>query len=319
MEAVRGELVEPSTAVLPFNRPFDKLRTGSGVNGLLLVEGSRSVATILPVCYSNSAYQSSLTPCPPARPMPADKTRAALFATCIIDQLYPQVGVSVVNTLRRLGVDVDFPMEQTCCGQPLYNSGFTREASKLAERVLSAFQGDGYVVVPSGSCTAMMRVFYHDLFRRDPDLSRQARDLSGRVYEFSEFLVKVLGVTDAGAQYPGAATYHPSCHMLREAQVREEPTELLGRVEGLELRELPQAETCCGFGGTFAVKFPHISEAMLSDKVSSVEASGADTLVSCDMGCLMNIEGALARQGSPVKVRHLAQILDRPAAGDPLQ
>ena len=247
--------------------------------------------------------------------MPADKIRAALFVTCIIDQLYPQVGVSVVNTLRRLGVDVDFPLDQTCCGQPLYNSGFTREARKLAERVLAAFQDDRYVVVPSGSCTAMMRVFYHDLFRGDPDLSRKARDLSSRVYEFSEFLVKALGVTDAGARYPGAVTYHPSCHMLREAQVREEPLELLGRVQDIELRELPQAETCCGFGGTFAVKFPHISEAMLADKVSSVTASGAGTLVSCDMGCLMNIEGALARQDSPVKVRHLAQVLDQQAAG----
>lgn len=249
--------------------------------------------------------------------MPADKTKAALFVTCIIDQFYPQVGVSVVNTLRRLGVDVDFSMEQTCCGQPLYNSGFTKEAGKLAGRVLRTFQGDGYVVVPSGSCTAMMRVFYHDLFRRDPELSRQAEDLSGRVYEFSEFLVKVLGVTDAGAQYQGAAAYHPSCHMLREAQVKDEPLELLESVQDLELRPLPQADTCCGFGGTFAVKFPHISEAMLADKVSSVIESGADTLVSCDMGCLMNIEGALSRQGSQVKVCHLAQILDEPSADDP--
>ncbi len=246
--------------------------------------------------------------------MPADETKAALFVTCIIDQFYPQVGVSVVNTLRRLGADVDFPAEQTCCGQPLYNSGFTKEAGKLAKRVLQTFQGDGYVVVPSGSCTAMMRVFYHDLFRGAAELSRQAEDLSGRVYEFSEFLVKVLGVTDAGAQYQGAAAYHPSCHMLREAQVKDEPLELLGSVQDLELPPLPQADTCCGFGGTFAVKFPHISEAMLADKVSSVIESGADTLVSCDMGCLMNIEGALSRQGSPVKVRHLAQILDQQAA-----
>ena len=246
--------------------------------------------------------------------MPADKTKAALFVTCIIDQFYPQVGVSVVNTLRRLGVEVDFPMEQTCCGQPLYNSGFTKEAGKLAQRVLRTLQCDSYVVVPSGSCAAMMRVFYHDLFRRDPELSRQAEDLSRRVYEFSEFLVKVLGVTDAGAQYRGAAAYHPSCHMLREAQVRDEPLELLGGVKDLELLELPQADTCCGFGGTFAVKFPHISEAMLADKVSSVIESGADTLVSCDMGCLMNIEGALSRQGSGTKVCHLAQILDEQSA-----
>ena len=223
----------------------------------------------------------------------------------------------MVNTLRRLGVEVDFPMEQTCCGQPLYNSGFTKEAGKLAERVLRTFEGDGYVVVPSGSCTAMMRVFYQDLFRRDPELSQQAKDLSGRVFEFSEFLVKVLGVTDVGAQYQDSAAYHPSCHMLREAQIRDEPLELLGSVHGLELRDLPQADTCCGFGGTFAVKFPHISEAMLADKVSSVIESGADTLVSCDMGCLMNIEGALSRQGSGIKVCHLAQILDGQSAAGP--
>ena len=246
--------------------------------------------------------------------MPADKTKAALFVTCIIDQFYPQVGVSVVNTLRRLGVEVEFPKEQTCCGQPLYNSGFTKEAGKLAKKVLKTFQGDGYVVVPSGSCTAMMRVFYHDLFRRDPELSRLAEDLAGRVFEFSEFLVKVLGVTNAGAQYNGAAAYHPSCHMLREAQVKDEPLELLGGVKGLELRDLAQADTCCGFGGTFAVKFPHISEAMLADKVSSVMELGADTLVSCDMGCLMNIEGALSRQGSDIRVCHLAQILDGQSA-----
>ena len=185
----------------------------------------------------------------------------------------------------------------------------------MAERVLQSFQDCRYIVVPSGSCTAMMRVFYQDLFRHDTELLRQARDLSGRVYEFSEYLVKVLGVEEVGAGYTGAVTYHPSCHLLREAEVREEPIKLLNRVQGLELRELSQAETCCGFGGTFAVKFPHISEAMLDDKVRSVMASEADTVVSCDMGCLMNIEGALSRQGSDIKVCHLAQILEQETAG----
>ena len=244
-----------------------------------------------------------------------DKTKASLFVTCIIDQLYPQVGVNVVKVLRRLGVDIDFPMEQTCCGQPVYNSGFTDQARKLAERVLQSFQNSRCVVVPSGSCTAMIRVFYQDLFRNDPEMSRRARDLASKVYEFSEYMVKVLGVVDSGAAYAGAVTYHPSCHLLREAEVREEPLALLDRVQGLELRELPQAETCCGFGGTFAVKYPHISEAMLADKVQNVMASGAGTLVSCDMGCLMNIEGALSRQGSDIKVRHLAQVLEQRADG----
>ena len=244
-----------------------------------------------------------------------NQTKATLFVTCIIDQLYPQVGVSVVKVLRRLGVEVEFPMDQTCCGQPVYNSGFTQEARSMAERVLQSFQDCRYIVVPSGSCTAMMRVFYQDLFRHDTELLRQARDLSGRVYEFSEYLVKVLGVEEVGAGYTGAVTYHPSCHLVREAEVREEPIKLLNRVQGLELRELSQAETCCGFGGTFAVKFPHISEAMLDDKVRSVMASEADTVVSCDMGCLMNIEGALSRQGSDIKVCHLAQILEQETAG----
>ena len=238
------------------------------------------------------------------------KTKATLFITCIIDQMYPQVGVSVVKVLRRLGVEVDFPMDQTCCGQPVYNSGFTHQSRKLAQRVLRQFKDCRYVVVPSGSCAAMMRVFYLDLFKHDPELLQQAQDLSAKVYEFSEYLVKVLGVGEVGAEYSGSATYHPSCHLLREVGVREEPLELLRRVQGLELRELPQAETCCGFGGTFAVKFPHISEAMLADKANNVMSTGADTLVSCDMGCLMNVEGALSRQGSDIKVRHLAQILE---------
>ena len=238
------------------------------------------------------------------------RTKASLFVTCIIDQFYPQVGVSAVRVLRKLGVDVDFPMAQTCCGQPVYNSGFTRQARQLARRVLDSFRNSQYVVVPSGSCAAMMRVFYLDLFEDDPHLP-QARELASRVYEFSEFLVKVLQVDNVGAGYSGRATYHPSCHLLRELEVLEEPHRLLGKVSGLELVDLPQAEACCGFGGTFSVKYPHISEGMLAEKVSNLLSTNADTLVSCDMSCLMNISGALSRQGRDIKVRHLAQVLDQ--------
>ncbi|MCH7712613.1 MAG: (Fe-S)-binding protein [Chloroflexi bacterium] len=237
-------------------------------------------------------------------------TRASLFATCIVDQLYPQVGVSVVRVLRHLGVEVDFPPDQTCCGQPLYNSGFNQQAKKLAARVLDSFQESPYVVVPSGSCAAMMRVFYLDLFQDQPDQLRRAEEMAPRVYEFSQFLVQVLGVSDIGASFPGPAAYHPSCHLMREMNVREEPRQLLSHVSGLQLNDLPQAETCCGFGGAFSIKYPHISEGMLADKVASVSASGAETLVSCDMGCLMHIDGALSRQGIAVQTRHLAQILD---------
>jgi L-lactate dehydrogenase complex protein LldE len=237
------------------------------------------------------------------------RTKASLFVTCVIDQFYPQVGVSVVRVLRKLGVDVDFPMAQTCCGQAVYNSGFTRQARQLVLRVLDSFQNSQYIVVPSGSCAAMMRVFYLDLFEDDSHLL-QAQELASKVYEFSEFLVKVLKIDDVVASYPGKAAYHPGCHLLRELEVREEPRRLLSKVSGLELVDLPQAEACCGFGGTFSVKYPHISEGMLTEKVSNLLSTNADTLVSCDMSCLMNISGALSRQGRDFKVRHLAQVLD---------
>ena len=240
----------------------------------------------------------------------SDQIKASLFVTCIIDQFYPQVGVSTVNVLRKLGVAVEFPMEQTCCGQPLYNSGFASEGRKLAERVLESFEKSQYVVVPSGSCAAMLRVFYQDLFRDDSELYQRSMELSAKVYEFSEFLVKVLGVEAVEADYPAVATYHPSCHLLREMEVRQEPVTLLRSVAGLELRELPQGEVCCGFGGSFSVKFPHISEGMLADKIDNIMSTEADTLVSCDMGCLMHIEGGLSRRDSTIQVRHLAQVLD---------
>ena len=244
-------------------------------------------------------------------------TRVSLFATCIVDQLFPQGGVSAVRVLRHLGVEVDFPPDQTCCGQPLYNSGFNQQAKKLAARVLDSFESSQYVVVPSGSCAAMMRVFYLDLFQDQPDQLLRAEQMAPRVYEFSQFLVQVLGAADVGASYSGTAAYHPSCHLLREMKVEKEPGELLSHVSGLQINDLPQAETCCGFGGTFSIKYPHISEGMLADKVDNVSASGAETLVSCDMGCLMHIDGALRRRGIGVQTRHLAQVLDptRPGQG----
>ena len=238
---------------------------------------------------------------------------ADLYVTCIIDQLYPEVGVSVVNVLRRLGVTVGFPKDQTCCGQPVYNTGFNNEARTLAKRVLEQFQDSEYVVVPSGSCAATLRVFYLELFAEEPALLEEAKALAAKTYEFSEFLVDVLKVEDAsvcGATHEGTAAYHPSCHLMRELGVKTQPRKLLSSVPGLDEKELEGAEICCGFGGTFSVKFPHISEGMVGDKIANVQASGAETLVSCDMSCLMNIGGALNRQGSNIKVRHLAQILD---------
>ena len=241
---------------------------------------------------------------------PTGPIKVSLFATCIIDQLFPQVGASVVRVLRRIGADVDFPLDQTCCGQPLYNAGFTQQARQLAQRVFSSFAESSYVVVPSGSCAAMMRVFYRDLFAGDQQNQARAQALADKVYEFSEFLVRVMEVKDLGAVYSGTAAYHPSCHLLREVGEREAPELLLGQVAELNLVDLPQAESCCGFGGSFSVKYPHISEGMGADKADNILATGADTLVSCDMGCLMQIGGTLSRRGSDIKVRHLAQVLD---------
>ena len=248
---------------------------------------------------------------------PDSKIKADLFVTCLVDQLFPEVGVSVVKVLRQLGVEVSFPPDQTCCGQPVFNSGFKQEGRKLALRVLESFhphEEDGstrYIVVPSGSCAAMMKVFYSDLFKDDPTLHERARALSSRVYEFSEFLVNILGVTDVGARYNGKITYHPSCHLLRELEVSSEPIKLLDKVADVDRVELEEAETCCGFGGTFSVKYPHISEGMLEDKVQNVLSTEAEALVSCDMSCLMHIGGALSRRHADVKPLHLAQILEQ--------
>ncbi len=242
--------------------------------------------------------------------------KASLFVTCIVDQLFPEVGVAAVRLLRRLGVELDFPRDQTCCGQAVFNSGFTREAGLLARRVLRSFPpsgGDGnadYVVVPSGSCASMMRIFYPRLFDDDPGRRVQAEELAPRVYELSEFIVKVLGVTDVGASYQGKVTYHPSCHLLRELGVSEEPRALIGKVRGADLIEMDQAETCCGFGGTFSVKYPHISGGMLKDKLDNVAMTGADALVACDMSCLMHMSGGLSRTGAKVQPMHLAQLLE---------
>ena len=259
-------------------------------------------------------------------PTPAAPLRASLFITCIIDQLYPDVGVSVVRTLRRHGVSVNFPPGQTCCGQPLYNAGFAAQARRLAARVLDAFDDhdhdhSDYVIVPSGSCGAMLRVFYLDLFAHDPPMLARAAALSRRVYEFTEFLADIVGVGEAAPTAtantpsgPGASVaYHPSCHLLREMGVVDAPRRLLNAA-GIPLTELPDAEQCCGFGGAFAVKYPHISEAMLADKIDAIRRSGADTLTACDMGCLMHLAGGITRQQLPVRVQHIAQLLDQAAA-----
>jgi len=237
------------------------------------------------------------------------KIKVSLFITCLVDILFPQVGVSMVKVLKRLGVEVDFPEEQTCCGQPAFNSGFRQDAKVLAKRFISIFSQDGFIVSPSGSCTSMVRVFYKELFHDDQKLLEMVDLLSSRTYEFSEFLVNVLKVDDVGATYNGRVTYHDSCHALRELRVQNEPRKLIKSVKGVDFVEMKFPDTCCGFGGTFSVKFPDVSVSILDEKIESIIESGADTVVSTDMGCLMQIGGAINRRKLPVKTIHIAELL----------
>ena len=245
------------------------------------------------------------------------QVRASLFVTCVIDQIYPEVGEAATRVLRRLGVDLDFPKGQTCCGQPAFNSGYWRDAKPLARRTLRIFEGDRYVVAPSGSCASMLRVFYGELLEDDPDLLRQAEALVPRVYEFSEFLVDVLGVTDLSpylargkADSPRTVTYHETCHLRRELGATTQARDLMRSLDGVSLLEMEQSEVCCGFGGTFAVKYPDISGAMLRDKLDNIRDTGANAVVACDSSCLMHIAGGMARQGMSTRPLHLAELID---------
>lgn len=235
--------------------------------------------------------------------------QVALFITCLLDAFYPRVGQSSVRVLERLGVRVEFPTAQTCCGQPAYNSGFEDEARIAASTLLDAFRDSERVVSPSGSCVAMVRNYIPGLFA-DTARAEEARALANKTFELCEFLVDELGVVDVGAKLQSRATYHPSCHGSRGLGVREQPLTLLRHVDGLELVDLPYAEDCCGFGGTFAVKFGELSEDMGRTKARHAAETGADILTGIDMSCLMHIGGVLRRGEAPMKVMHVAEILD---------
>lgn len=235
--------------------------------------------------------------------------RVSLFVTCIVDQLFPKVGMAMAEVLARLGYQVDFPEDQTCCGQPAFNTGYRHEARQVARHFLEVFRHAEYVVVPSGSCTAMITHHFEDLFPREPAALREVRTLAARVWEFSRFVLEVAGVDDVGARLDDVVTYHDSCHALRELGIREGPRRLLAHVRGLEMREMDAAEECCGFGGTFSVKFPEVSGGMAATKIDSIVRTGARTVVSADSSCLMQIQGALARAGLPVGTMHLAEVL----------
>ncbi|HZB93879.1 MAG TPA: (Fe-S)-binding protein [Stellaceae bacterium] len=249
--------------------------------------------------------------------MTAVPIRVGLFVTCLVDLFRPSVGFAAVKLLEDAGCTVEVPPAQTCCGQPAYNSGDRADTRAIARRVIEAFDGFDYVVVPSGSCGGMIKHHYPALFAEEPAVYQRAQHLAKRTYELVSFLTDVLKLERVDARYDGVATYHDSCSGLRELGVKAQPRKLLASVAGLSLKELPGAEICCGFGGTFCIKYPEISDRMVADKAADIVATGADTLLAGDMGCLLNMAGKLTRLGKPVRVRHVAEVLAGTAAATP--
>jgi L-lactate dehydrogenase complex protein LldE len=235
--------------------------------------------------------------------------RVGLFVTCLVDLFRPTVGFAAAKLLEEAGCVVAVPRAQTCCGQPAYNSGDRGDTRAIAVQVIAAFEPFDYVVAPSGSCAGMIREHYPALFDDDPTMQARARALAARTYELVSFLTDVRGMSRVAARFDGTVTYHDSCSGLRELGVKQQPRKLLATVEGLRLKELPGAEICCGFGGTFCVKYPEISDKIVSEKTADIAATGAGTLLAGDLGCLLNMAGKLTREGRPVAVRHVAEVL----------
>lgn len=235
-------------------------------------------------------------------------TKVQLFIPCFVDQLYPETGMNMVKVLKKLGCDVHYNPKQTCCGQPAFNAGYWDEATSVARKFINDMDGEGYVVGPSGSCTGFVRNYYPKLFNNSPE-HNQSQKLGKNAYEFTEFLTEVLKVDDIGATFEGKATYHDACGALRECGIKQGPRQLLENVKGLELIEMKEAETCCGFGGTFAVKHEAISIGMAQTKVQSAIDSGADYMISTDVSCLIHIQGYIDKHQLPIRTMHIADIL----------
>ena len=242
--------------------------------------------------------------------MPQPET-VQLFVTCLIDSFFPNVGESIVHVLNRAGVRVEFPSAQTCCGQPAFNAGLRTQARPLAMHTIRVFEKtSGDIIIPSGSCAVMLRSGYLELFKGEPNWLKRAQSLASRVHEFTEYLVDVRGLSDLGSRWPGKLTYHPSCHLLRGLGIDRQPRLLLSCVKEAELIDLPERADCCGFGGVFSVEHPELSAEMLQRKITNLEKTAAPTMVVCDSGCLMHIQGGLHRQHKSQRVVHIAQVLD---------
>jgi len=238
-------------------------------------------------------------------------TTIQLFITCLIDSFYPKTGEAIVDILHRLGVNVEFPLDQTCCGQPNFNAGLRAEARPIAEHTIRVFEkSTGDIVIPSGSCAHMMKHGYRELFADDPVWLPRSQALGSRIYEFTEYIVGKLGVTDLGARWDGVLTYHASCHNLRGMNVDHQPRTLLANVKGATIVDLPEADNCCGFGGIFSMEHPELSAEWLNRKIGNLEKTESPTLVIADSGCRMHIAGGLHRQKKTQRVMHIAEVLN---------
>jgi L-lactate dehydrogenase complex protein LldE len=235
--------------------------------------------------------------------------KASLFIPCLTNMFFPETGMNMVRVLERLGIDVEYDPRQTCCGQPAFNTGYHKESVELARRFIDLFADAEYVVAPSGSCTTMTTVFYTEMLALPDAYRERAMLLRERTFEFTSFLVDTLGVDDVGAAFPAKVTIHDSCHALRELHIKRQPRALLSKVRGVEIVEMDQAEVCCGFGGTFAVKYENVSVAMGAEKAGSIERAGVDVVTGVDSSCLMHIDGILRRRRSSVRAMHIADIL----------
>lgn len=233
-----------------------------------------------------------------------------LFISCLVDNFFPEVGEAMLRVLSGMGLEIEFPQNQTCCGQPAFNSGHRQEAEKVARHFLDVFgDADEAIVCPSGSCVSMVKNYYKELFHDDLEALSRVERISSNIYEFSEFVFQRKETLSLDSAYRGRVTFHDSCHALRELGISSQPRELIESLSEVELIEMTMADACCGFGGTFSIKYPEVSKSMLQEKIDSITNSGADAVVSTDMGCLMNIKGLVSRKKLPVKVLHLAELL----------
>ncbi len=232
-----------------------------------------------------------------------------LFVQCLVDSLYPEVGTSMVRLFEKMEIPFNIPVDQTCCGQPAFNAGYRKEATVAAKRFIEIFEDSQVIVCPSGSCVDMVKHQYPGLFENGSSWQKRALGISSKIFEFTEYLVDVLGLEDVGARFEGRVTYHESCHLSRNLGVKDQPRRLIAHVQDCQLIEMEHADKCCGFGGTFAVKFPDISTAILEEKIDHIIQAGVDAVVGCDISCLMNIQGMLSRKNSSIKTLHIAQLL----------